>query len=139
MGKNNEKTNLLEVLINPEKYKIQDFSVCGECSRCGECCGNFLPICQEDIDKLQEYVIKNNIKPEKQMLVMQQKLSCPYFNGKKCLVYEARPIICREFYCYKKHSPKLVKEFEEKEFAIINMWRVAVDIENQRKELKNES
>lgn len=139
MGKKVNGAELLEMLVNPQKTKITNLSICGECSKCGECCGNFLPICQEDLDRLQEYVIENNIKPEMQMLVMQQKLSCPYFNGKKCLIYEARPMICREFYCYKNPSLKMIKEIQEKEFAVINMWEVAKDIEKERKKIKHES
>ena len=45
----------------------------------------------------------------------------------------------KEFYCYKKPSLEMIKEIQEKEFAVINMWKVAKDIEKERKKIKHES
>lgn len=100
------KTTLQEILENivNQNVKITDNSICGHCSKCGECCSPFLPIKQKEAEIIQEFVIKNKIRPQKQMLVMENRLACPYYDGKKCLIYEVRPLICREFYCYKKPS-----------------------------------
>lgn len=134
-----KKTNIAEIYktIAEGNVEITDNTICGKCSKCGECCSCFLPICQEELDKIQEYVIKNNIKPQTQMLVMQNRLCCPYYNGKKCLIYEVRPLICKEFYCNKKMDIETVKKFEGREYVPVNMWEIAKKIDKQRKELEN--
>ena len=111
---------------------IQDCSINGKCSKCGECCTNLLPITQDELYTIAEYVINNNIKPQKQVLVMQNKLTCPYYDGKKCLIYVIRPLICREFYCYKKPSIEFAKKIKEKEYVPVDMWSLAKDIEKMR-------
>ena len=105
------KSNLKEIIehIVKNDIKITDNSCCGQCSKCGECCTNFLPVTQKEIETIQEYVIANQIRPQRQMLVMQNRLTCPYYNGKRCLIYEVRPLICKEFYCYKKPTAELGK------------------------------
>lgn len=111
---------------------ITDNSICGQCSKCGECCTNFLPVSQKEIDIIAEYVIKNNIKPQAQMLVMQNRLTCPYYNGHKCLIYEVRPLICKEFYCYKKPDIEMARKFEKDKYIPVNMWGIAKEIEKER-------
>lgn len=71
------------------------------------------------------------------MLVMQNRLCCPYYNGKKCLIYEVRPLICKEFYCNKKMDIETAKKFKDKEYIPVNMWDIAKEIEKQRKTLKS--
>ena len=131
------KTSLGEIAkyVVEGNIKITDNSICGKCSKCGECCTNFLPVSQREIDEIQEYVIKNNIKPQKQMLVMQNRLTCPYHNGKKCLIYEVRPLICKEFYCYKKIDIDVAKKFADDTYVLVNMWEIAKEIEKQRASL----
>lgn len=125
------KTTLKEILENMlnQKVKITDNSICGHCSKCGECCTNFLPVTQKEIDIIQEYVIANKIRPQKQMLVMQNRLTCPYYNGKKCLIYEVRPLICKEFYCYKKPTAELGEKFLKEKYITVDMWSVAKEID----------
>jgi len=120
------------------KGKVIDCSLNGKCTGCGECCSNFLPVSQSEIDLIQKYVIENNIHPAKQMLVMQSSLTCPYFNGKKCLIYEVRPLICREFYCYKKMDIEMAKKFQKEEHISVNMWAIAEEIDKQLKRINNE-
>lgn len=119
--------------ITEGNTQIKNNSCNGECSKCGECCTHFLPVCQEEIDKIQEYVILNNIKPQIQMMIMQNTLTCPYYNGNKCLIYEVRPLICREFYCYKPASIEMAQKFKGKDIIPVNMWAIAQEIEIQRK------
>lgn len=122
---------IVETILKGEA-KLQDNSYCGHCSKCGECCTNFLPVCQKEIDIIQKYVISNNIKPQIQMLVMQNRLTCPYYDGKKCLIYEVRPLICKEFYCYKKPSIEMANKFEKDTYITVDMWAIAKDIEKIR-------
>lgn len=133
-----KKTNFMEIFKNIAEgnVKITDNSINGKCSKCGECCSCFLPICQEELELIQNYVIKNNIKPQTHILVMQNRLACPYYNGKKCLIYEVRPLICKEFYCNGKINYKNAENFIHKKYITVNMWEIAKEIENQRKSLK---
>lgn len=123
------KTNLREIIDNivNNKIKITDNSVCGHYSKCGECCTNFLPVTQQEVNTIQEYVIKNKIRPQKQMLVMGNRLTCPYYNGKKCLIYEVRPLICKEFYCYKK--PNAETGLYKEKRIVVDMWGIAQEID----------
>ena len=132
------KTSMKEIVetILKGEVKLQNNSVCGQCSKCGECCTNLLPITQKEVEGIQNYVIANKIRPQKQMLVMQNRLTCPYYNGKKCLIYEVRPLICKEFYCYKKPTAELGEKFMEEEYITVDMWKVAEEID---KELLNET
>ena len=125
------KTNVIEILKNIAEGNIEitDNSICGNCSKCGECCTNFLPVSQKEVEKIQKYVIENKIRPQKQMLVMQNRLSCPYYDGKKCLVYEVRPLICKEFYCYKKPSIETAKKIIQEKRITVDMWRIAEEID----------
>lgn len=109
--------------------QIKDFSINGKCSKCGECCSNFLPISQKEIDEIQKYVIEHKIRPQMQMLIIRNTLTCPYHDGKKCLIYEVRPLICREFYCYKKPSAEMAKEFANDTYIPVDMWGIANEID----------
>ena len=68
------------------------------------------------------------------MLVMQNRLTCPYYDSKKCLIYEVRPLICKEFYCYKKPTAELGNKFREEEYIIVDMWAIAEEIDKEFKE-----
>lgn len=126
-----KETTITEIIRNIAEgnVKITDNSICGNCSKCGECCTNFLPVTQKEIYEIQKYVIKNNIRPQKQMLIMQNRLSCPYYDGKKCLIYKARPLICKEFYCYKKISIESAKKMVAEKRIMVNMWGIAEEID----------
>lgn len=122
-------------IINAKSYSevVQDNTCNGICSKCGECCGSVLPIDQEDADKIQEYVVKNKIFPQKQHLIMTKKLQCPYYTGnieKGCAIYEARPKICRYFKCDLK-SLDIDKFSEMQNAEPIDMWRFALAIERE--------
>lgn len=119
---------IIETMVKGET-KLQDNSCCGYCSKCGECCTNFLPVSQQEVDVIQKYVISNNIKPQMQMLVMQNRLTCPYYDGKKCLIYEVRPLICKEFYCYKRATAEIGKKFMKEKYTTVDMWAVAEEID----------
>lgn len=129
-----EKRTLAEEIekLLEGKTTLIDNSICGRCSKCGECCTNLLPVCKDEINQIQAYVLKNNIKPQLHMLVMTNMLTCPYFDGKKCLIYEVRPLICKEFYCFKRPSIELAKKFSEKNYFPVDMWQIANQIEKNK-------
>ena len=74
----------------------------GKCSSCGECCGSApYPFTLEDIKRVKDYVIKHNIKPHEILNEDTIDMTCAMFDSKtkKCMVYEARPEICKQFTC----------------------------------------
>lgn len=118
-----------------EGYIGKDLTCNGKCTKCGECCGSILPIDQEDANKIQDYVVEHQIFLQRQMLVMCQKLQCPYYTGKKdkgCAIYEARPKICKYYQCNKKTMP--IEELRTMIEAIpVDMWEFALAIEKEMK------
>lgn len=119
-----------------EGYTPIDKTCNNRCSKCGECCGTVLPIDQKDANKIQEYVVKHNILPQKHLLIMTNKLQCPYYTGKEegCSIYEARPKICRNFKCNK--MPTFQELLNMKDCVPVDMWAFAIAIEEEMK--KNE-
>lgn len=107
----------------------------GRCIKCGECCGNVLPLDQEDADRIQEYVIKHNIFPQRQILVMCNKLQCPYYTGNinGCAIYEARPKICRYYKCDERPQDNIDNLKKLKNAVTVDMWAFALAIEREMK------
>lgn len=118
-----------------EDYTGKDNTCNGRCIKCGECCGIILPLDQDDADKIQDYVIKNNIHIQRTMLVMANKLQCPYYTGNKekgCAIYEARPKICKYYKCDKNPKNVDFKELKSMKNTIpVDMWSFANAMENQ--------
>lgn len=97
--------SLGEMLADMESG-VMDFTVDGKCSNCGQCCSNILPISQKEIKNIRRYIAKHGI--EEQICryptsVAPMDLTCPFRDDshKKCLIYEVRPAICRDFQCDK--------------------------------------
>lgn len=121
-----------------EGYRGQDFTCNGICSKCGECCGSILPLDQEDLDKIVEYVLSNKIHSTSTVLVMQNKLQCPYYTGNKvkgCAIYPARPKICRFYKCDKKNITK-EELMAMKDAVACNMWAIAKELDKDIKKLE---
>lgn len=67
------------------------------CSKCGKCCSNYLPLQTEEIKEMKKRAIKEN----KRLLDKGWYHICPFLNYQnKCDIYEDRPLICREYSCY---------------------------------------
>lgn len=78
----------------------------GECSGCGECCADFLPMTEAELQNLKDYTKKHNLKEHRQAPFWDRKavdFTCPFRNQltRKCDAYPARPYICRTFICSK--------------------------------------
>lgn len=81
-----------------EVPKTLNCTVNGQCSGCGECCSDLLPLTKKDIKRLNHYIKKQKIglRPKEN----DDDISCPFLNeNNRCNVYEARPMICRVFSC----------------------------------------
>jgi hypothetical protein len=57
---------------------------------CGECCGP-VPVTQEELERVAKYVEKHNLP------VLDQGLTCPFFQKGRCAVHEVRPFACQAF------------------------------------------
>lgn len=86
--------------------KVMDYTFQGQCSNCGNCCNDVLPLTNGDINRIKQYIKKNNIKPINHALrilsIRNIDVMCPFRNEeeKKCNIYEVRPLVCKRFSCH---------------------------------------
>lgn len=106
-----------------------DFTVDGKCSNCGSCCSNFIPVSSKEIKLIRRYVEKHKIKEQKRLIPTADPYidcTCPFRSEeeRKCLVYEVRPAICRDFQCDKpaKHI-KANKNLYHGKYMVCDMRR----------------
>ena len=83
------------------EHKITDFTENGKCSNCGQCCSDFLPMSSGEVARIKKYIKKHGIKEQRHNVLQGIDLTCPFRNEatRKCLIYEIRPAICRQFMC----------------------------------------
>ena len=96
----------LRVISKGMESGIYDFTENGHCSNCGQCCSRFLPISEKEKKTIRRYMKKHGIKEQKHLLPTAQPVedwTCPFRceSERKCLIYEVRPAICRDFRCDK--------------------------------------
>ena len=117
----------IEDSINDMKSGIYDFTDDGECTSCGACCSNFLPISSKEIKEIKRYVKKKHIKEQKIFAPTRQPvldLTCPFRseNERKCLIYSVRPAICKDFKCDKPRKQiKMSKELYHRKYTVCDM------------------
>jgi Fe-S-cluster containining protein len=72
-----------------------------KCRKCAKCCSNILPLLDNEIRLLKKLRKKENI----QVLNQNWYAICPFLNSNnRCDIYENRPLICREYTCYKQNN-----------------------------------
>ena len=112
-----EVGNLMKEVHREMEEGVYNYTVDGECSRCGGCCSRLLPLSRKEIKEIHRYVQKKHI--ERQIHVGGPfaepipDLVCPFLkmNGDgvtECMIYKVRPKICRVFKC--DQPPSKVKE-----------------------------
>ena len=102
-------------VVTEMPLEVTDFTIDGECSNCGACCSNYLPLSREDIDRISRYIKKHNIKPSAHGIPYNAGVDmiCPFMvadKEHKCRIYHVRPKICRLFYCNKKVTMEDARE-----------------------------
>ena len=101
------KVGFLNEIIKDMEAGVFDYTQKGECSNCGNCCSDFLPISTEEIRRIEKYIKKHGIKEQTHFLptaiVPMADMVCPFRSNaeRKCVIYEVRPAICRDFRCDK--------------------------------------
>lgn len=80
---------------------VKNFTVDGKCSNCGKCCSNMLPLSKYEIQRIKNYIKDKGIKEQRHNVVVGVDMTCPFRDeaNKKCLIYDIRPDICRQFMC----------------------------------------
>ena len=89
------------MLIN-NKESIINFTCNGECSNCGNCCGDLLHLSHKEIKVIKNYLRHHrNIEATPISVMAALDNTCPFRDNKnkKCKIYEVRPEICRRFKC----------------------------------------
>lgn len=94
--------------------KITNNCISGKCTKCGQCCTDFIPLKLKEVDTLKKYIAEHNIEltdwtefnPTTGMYDI--KMFCPLLEKgtNLCKAYEVRPNICKTFKCCK--NPQIV-------------------------------
>jgi Fe-S-cluster containining protein len=97
------KSNQIDSLVHSLHDEIYD-SI--DCLDCAECCRNLGPAIKDmDIQRMAKFLkIKPSELTEKYLIIDEdgdyvfKKMPCPFLqNDNLCMVYESRPIACREY------------------------------------------
>jgi len=83
--------------------EIKDMTCNGKCSRCGECCGLFIPFTDKELNIIKQYVKEHNIQPTQRVVENGFIAKCCFYENGKCNIYEVRPYVCRDFICSRKN------------------------------------
>ena len=120
-----EITTFKKYIEDGLKDTIHDFTENGDCSNCGNCCNNMLPMSKKEIDRINKYIKKNNIKENRNLTpfaVPPIDMTCPFRDSinKICTIYEVRPKICRVFICNQPEKDKENRDKFAKNMNIVN-------------------
>lgn len=86
-----------------KSVKTTNYTCKGNCSGCGNCCGDILHLSKNEIKKIAKYVKQNKIEATSRNILIAYDNTCPFRDNKdkKCKIYEIRPEICRVYKCDK--------------------------------------
>lgn len=107
------------------EYTCTDFTVNGKCSNCGQCCSNMLPMSKREVKRIKAYIKQHDIKEQRHNVLVGIDMTCPFRDeaNRKCLVYEVRPAICRQFMCNHTHEDIMKAKFNFHEINQIVFMR----------------
>ena len=97
---------IFDIIRQKMNEGVYDFTKDGQCSNCGSCCSRFLPVSGKEIKVIRRYVRKKKIREQWHLYPTafpQDDWTCPFRSEaeRKCMIYEVRPAICRDFQCDK--------------------------------------
>lgn len=106
------KAKQFEEYLQDMNNGLYDFTKNGKCTGCGACCSNLLPMTDDEIRTIRKYIKSHGIKEFKHLLPLVNPsvdMTCPFMDDTKkcdkCMIYEVRPKICRDFICDPKQQP----------------------------------
>lgn len=98
-----------------------DLTCNGKCTGCGGCCSNILPMTEDEIRTIRNYIKRYSIKEQKRLLPTVNPnldMTCPFLDNSKkcnkCMIYEVRPRVCRDFICDPKQRPPVDLSYASK-------------------------
>lgn len=101
----------IEDMMRDMEHGVYDFTKDGKCSGCGNCCSNYLPLTAGEVNRIAQYVKKHGIREQLHLPAPMNlegydtvmDATCPFRDNanKRCVIYEIRPSICRDFRCDK--------------------------------------
>jgi hypothetical protein len=109
---------------------VNNYCIDGNCSRCGECCSDFIPLLDNELRIIKEYVKKHGVTAYKNRAVYAYiDITCPFYDAgkKECRIYPVRPSICRTFQCDKS----FVELMRDKMEHFRNMQRSPVSLRHE--------
>ena len=106
------KAKQFEEYVQDMNNGTYDFTKNGKCTGCGACCSNLLPMTDDEIRTIRKHIKSHGIKEFKHLLPLANPsvdMTCPFMDDSKkcdkCMIYEVRPKICRDFICDPKQRP----------------------------------
>ena len=127
----------LQQTIADMKSGIYDYTQDGQCSSCGNCCSNVLPMSKKEAIRILDYVHRKHIQECKHRPPTAEPvedLTCPFRDNvrKICTIYEVRPAICRDFRCDKsKNEIEANKRMYHGKYAVVYMRETFFPKENE--------
>lgn len=105
---------------------IWNFTNDGKCSNCGNCCSNFLPMSQKEVEAIRKYIHKNDIKESRHIIPEAKKsydATCPFRDNtrKVCTIYPVRPKICQVFICDSEKRAKRNRDLLKQTRGIVQV------------------
>lgn len=101
-----EIAHRFEEFIEDFRNGTYDLTDKGKCTGCGACCSNLLPMTDKEIEVIRKYIKRYRIKEQKRFAPLAMPvldMTCPFLDDRKktekCLIYEVRPEVCRQFIC----------------------------------------
>lgn len=115
------KTSSFEEMQRDMANGTFDLTCNGKCTGCGSCCSNILPMTEDEIRTIRQYIKRYNIKEQKRLLPTVNAnldMICPFLDNSKkfdkCMIYKVRPKICRDFICDPKQRPPVDLSYARK-------------------------
>ena len=117
----------LQEMMEDMERGVYDFTKAGGCSNCGQCCSRFLPISAKEVKTIKRYIQKNHIEEQRHLLPTSSYTddwTCPFRSEteRKCLIYDVRHAICRDFRCDKPAKRiKANKEMYHGRYQVVDL------------------
>lgn len=104
----------------------KDCTINGKCSSCGECCSNWLPLAENEINQIKNYIKKHKIKEYKRIFPTSEATQdgkCPFRNDSKkiCEIYAIRPMICKSYQCNKTPNVYEARKLADRNVRLVDM------------------
>ena len=118
---------IFDVIRQEMEDGVYDFTKGGQCSNCGSCCSRFLPVSGKEVKIIRRYVQKKKVQEQRHRYPTtspQDDWTCPFRSEveRKCLIYEVRPAICRDFRCDKPRKKiEADKSLYHGRYAVVDM------------------